>query len=184
MNFWEIYDQYYEPVRKFILATVRDEWAADDLTQETFTRVREKLDTLRDQSKASSWVFAIAHNLCRDHFRSVKKTSPRAGSEEGEVELACEASVQLKLEQSQMSQCIQDKVDLLPESHRTVIILFDVMGFTHQEVADVLGISVENAKVRLHRARRQLKSILEEHCTFEVDERNVLTCEPQEMSTS
>jgi len=52
------------------------------------------------------------------------------------------------------------------------------LGFNHAEIADILCITKENAKVRLHRARKGLKSILEKKCTFELDERNVLVCEP------
>jgi RNA polymerase sigma-70 factor (ECF subfamily) len=52
------------------------------------------------------------------------------------------------------------------------------MDFTHQEIADILGLSVENVKVRAHRGRKKMKDILKEKCTFEVDERNVLICEP------
>jgi RNA polymerase sigma-70 factor (ECF subfamily) len=52
------------------------------------------------------------------------------------------------------------------------------MEFSHQEIADILDISVENVKVRLHRARKKLKAILEEECRFEVDDRNVLICDP------
>jgi RNA polymerase sigma-70 factor (ECF subfamily) len=51
------------------------------------------------------------------------------------------------------------------------------MDFSHQEIAEILDISVENVKVRLHRARKKLKTILEENCQFEVDERNVLICD-------
>ncbi len=53
-------------------------------------------------------------------------------------------------------------------------------GFTHQEIAETLGISVENVKVKLHRARKRLKTILEEKCAFERDERNVFICMPAE----
>jgi RNA polymerase sigma-70 factor (ECF subfamily) len=52
------------------------------------------------------------------------------------------------------------------------------MEFSHQEIADILGITVKNVKVRLHRARKRLKTILEEKCAFERDERNVLICIP------
>ena len=77
-----------------------------------------------------------------------------------------------------MSRCVQEKLSLLPETLRSVIIFADIMDFSHQEIADILGLTVENAKVRLHRARKKLKAILEKECTFEVDERNVLVCEP------
>ena len=55
------------------------------------------------------------------------------------------------------------------------------MEFSHQEMAEILGITVENVKVRLHRARKKLKAILEEKCTFEKDERNVLVCDPKKV---
>ena len=77
-----------------------------------------------------------------------------------------------------MGECVQDKIRLLPESYQTVLVLFDLMEFSHQEIAEIIDISVENVKVRLHRARKKLRTILEEECTFEVDERNVLVCDP------
>ena len=52
------------------------------------------------------------------------------------------------------------------------------MDFSHQEIADILGLTVENVKVRLYRGPKKFKAILGKECTFEVDERNVLVCEP------
>ena len=83
-----------------------------------------------------------------------------------------------ELEQLQMGACVQEQINLLPEPQRIVLILYDFMGFKHVEIAEILDITKENAKVRLHRARKNLKTILEEKCTFEMDERNVLVCEP------
>ena len=177
MDLVEIHDQYYQPVRRFILASVRDESVADDLIQETFIRIQENLDSLRDPAKISSWIFRIAYHLCQDHFRTLKKSSSHEEIHDGLVNLQ-EIPIQKKLEQGEMSRCVQDQLNLLPESQRSVIIFADVMDFSHQEIADILGLSVENAKVRLHRARKKFKAILEEKCTFEVDERNVLVCDP------
>lgn len=178
MDFLEVYDHHYDRVRRFILATVKDDWVADDLVQETFVRVQKNLDGLRDQSKLSSWLFGIAYNLCMDHFRKLKSSGDTEALDVNEMEIPEEVLIQKELEQEQMGKCVQEQMDLLPESLRTVIILFDTMDFSHEEIAEVLGISVENAKVRLHRARKRLRAILEEKCTFEMDERNVLTCEP------
>ncbi len=177
MNFLEIHDQFYERVKKFILASVRDESAADDLVQEAFMKIQENLDSVRDPAKVSSWIFRIAHNLCQDHFRARKKSSSHEEIHEGLVNLQ-ETPVQKKMEQGEMSQCVQDQLNLLPESLRGVLILSDVMEFSQQEIADILGLTLENVKVRLHRARKKFKAILEDKCTFEVDERNVLVCEP------
>ena len=177
MDLLELQDQYYHRVRKFILASVRDESVADDLIQETFIKIQENLGSLRDPGKISPWIFRIAYHLCQDHFRTLKKSSSHEEIHEGLVNLQ-EIPVQKKMEQSEMSQCVQDKLNLLPEAQRSVIIFADVMDFSHQEIADILGLTVENVKVRLHRTRKKLKAILEEECTFEVDERNVLVCEP------
>jgi len=185
MDFWEIYDQYYGKVRKFILALVKDEWVADDLIQETFLKIQNNLKSLKDPLKSSSWIFRIAYNLCQDHFRQLKRSRKEERIDQEEMEdfketlIQKESDIQKELEQRQMGECVQNQMDLLPESMREVLILFDIMEFSHQEIADILGISTENVKVRLHRARKKLKAILEEKCSFEMDERNVLVCEPQ-----
>jgi RNA polymerase sigma-70 factor (ECF subfamily) len=179
MDFLEIHDQFYVRIKKFILASVRDESVADDLVQDTFIRIQENLDSVKDSSKVSSWIFRIAYNLCQDHFRSRKKSSFHEEIHDGLVNLQ-ETPLHKKVEQGEMSRCVQDKVNLLPESLRSVLIFADVMEFSHQEIANILGLSVENVKVRVHRARKKFKKILEEKCTFEVDERNVLVCEPVE----
>ncbi|SPF43669.1 putative RNA polymerase sigma factor SigZ [Syntrophobacter sp. SbD1] len=178
MEFFEIYDQYYRRVRNFILSSVRDEWAADDLTQETFIRVQGNLNTLKDSSKLASWIFRIAHNLCQDHFRNLKRTSSHEYELNEAKDVFKEAIVQKRLEQREMSSCVQDVVSLLPESFRSVITLFDVAELSHREIADILDTTVENVKVRLHRARKELRVLLEKKCAFEVDERGVLVCEP------
>jgi len=178
MDYWDIYDQYYERVRKFIFALVKDEWVADDLIQETFIKVQKNLNQVREESKLSSWIFRIAYNLCQDHFRQMIQSSKRDRALNEKKEILSEPLFQKTIEQHQMGECVQDKIRLLPESYQTVLALFDLMEFSHQEIAEILEISVENVKVRLHRARKKLKTILEEECSFEVDERNVLVCDP------
>jgi RNA polymerase sigma-70 factor (ECF subfamily) len=178
MEFFEIFDQYHGRVRKFIAASVRDQWAADDLTQETFIRAQKNLDDLRDSSKIASWLFRIAHNVCMDHFREFKRTSAKECELSEARDLFRNAIVQKKLEQGEMSACVQDVVRTLPESYRDVIMLFDIAELSHREIAEILDTTIENVKVRLHRARKELRALLEKRCTFEVDERNVLVCEP------
>jgi len=178
MDFWDIYHQYYERVRKFIFTLVRDEWAADDLIQDTFIRVQKNLNQVREASKLSAWIFKIAYNLCQDHFRKMSQSAKRDHVLDEKKEILAEPLFQKAFEQHQMGACIQDKIRRLPESHQIVLTLADLMECSHQEIADILEISVENVKVRLHRARRKLRKILEENCRFELDERNVLVCDP------
>ena len=180
MDFWKIYDQYYESVRQFILTYVRDEWVADDLIQDTFLRVQKNLDSVRDPDKISSWIFRIAYNLCHDHFRQSQSSSVNNRLIQAEIPTFKEAMVQKELEQNQMGLCVQDKMDLLPKDYRTVLILSDIMAFSQKEIAEILSISVSNVKVRVHRARKKMRAILEEHCSLGLDERSVLVCEPKE----
>jgi len=179
MDFLEGYDQHYGRVKKFILAMVKDQWAADDLIQETFMKVGGQMHTLKDPAKISSWIYRIAYNLCQDHFRGLKRdrsTSSASGFSFGMIECA---PPQDALEQAQMGVCVQDKMNLLPDPLRTVLVLYDVVEMSHKEIAAVLDISVENVKVRIHRARKKLKTILEDRCTFQRDERDVLVCLPR-----
>ena len=175
MIFLELYDQYYDQVRKFILTLVKDEWVADDLIQETFLRVDENMDKIREPEKTSSWIFRIAYNLCQDHFKNRKMVVLKTSET---TEPSFEIPLMKKIEQKQMKDCVQEKMNLLPESMRTVLVLFDIMEFSHKEIGEILSLSEENAKVRLHRARKQFKTILKEKCSFKHDERNVLLCEP------
>ena len=87
--------------------------------------------------------------------------------------------MQSDLERGEMSACVREKVDQLPESDRSVILLYDISGLSHEEIAGVLDIDVGAVRVRLHRARKKLRALLESACSFGYDERNVLVCDPK-----
>ena len=179
LNFYSIFDQYHDRLKKFVTITVKNEWAADDIVQEVFVRAHSKIDTLKDHDKIGSWLFRIAYRQCMDHFRKESRKTPEEMEDFPEVDTSSYSRTERKLEQHQMSVCVQNQMLLLPENYRTVIWLFDVLGFTLKEIADILELSVENVKIRLHRARNKFKSILSQKCSFEKDERNVLVCEPK-----
>jgi RNA polymerase sigma-70 factor (ECF subfamily) len=181
-GFYAIYDAHHDSVRRFIQATLRDPWAVDDLMQETFLRVLQKRDTIREPAKLRQWIFRIALNLCRDHLRQ-RASGPRTAQAHPESvqlleQMPAPSFTEAALASHQMTACVQHKITLLPESLRTVLWFFDVEAMPQHEIAQMLGIPVENVKVRLHRARKRLKQILQTHCTFERDERGVLVCEP------
>ncbi len=178
-SFYPIFDRHHDRIRKFIVMTVRDEWAADDLTQETFFRAYRKMPTLEDHSKMSSWLFRIAWRLCLDHFRAAGKLPEKDILAYEDRKSSDAPVVENELERGEMSICVQNQVLRLPETYRTVLWLFDVLGFSLSEIAEILDITLENVKIRLHRARKKLKSILMENCMFERDDRNVFVCIPQ-----
>jgi RNA polymerase sigma-70 factor (ECF subfamily) len=179
MDFWELYDRYYSRVRGYSRSMLRDPSASDDVVQETFMRAQANLDALREPEKVPAWLFRIAHNLCMDHLRA-RRSSHIDPSADPDAAASCEgASVQRDLERGQMSDCVRGKIDRLPETDRAVILLYDIQGLSHQEIAEVLGIEVGAVKVRLHRARKKLRAVLEDGCSFNRDDRDVLVCEPK-----
>jgi len=180
MDFWELYDRHYSRVRAYARSMLRDAAAGDDVVQETFIRAQANVEGLREPDKVLGWLLRITHNLCIDALRARQSARIDAAADPELAPAArVEPSVQLDLERAEMSACVRDQVDRLPETDRWVILLYDIAGLSHDEIARVLDIEVGAVKVRLHRARKKLRALLESACSFEHDERNVLVCEPK-----
>lgn len=188
-EFTDLVFKYRRVIHRYILTVVRDPTVAEDLTQETFLRAFRKLDTLRDDSRVSAWLYRIATNLCRDHFRRSSR-SPRGMSLEasGEDEPMREQETQAaadrpppdeRLARDEMSACVQQFIEDLPDAYRAVVLLHDLEGMTDSEIAKMLGCSLGAVKIRLHRARATLRSGLESGCDFSTDRRGVVVCEPR-----
>ncbi len=172
--------RYHERLKRFVLVTVRDAWAAEDIVQETFLRAHRKRHTLRNDDKLAPWLYQIAYRLCLDHFRARVRQREDVTADPAALKPSQTPSLEHMLERRQMSACVQRQILKLAHAYRSVIWLFDVLDFSLKETAAILGISEANVKIRLHRARRQLRTVLETHCAFERDGRNVLVCEPLE----
>ena len=80
-----------------------------------------------------------------------------------------------------MSECVNEFIDNLPHDYKTVIVLSELEGLANKEIAEILGISINNVKARLHRARAELKKALNEGCDFYHDERNTLACDRKQV---
>jgi RNA polymerase sigma-70 factor (ECF subfamily) len=179
MDFWEIYDRYYGRVRAYAAAMLRDSCTSDDVVQETFLRAQAHVDGLRDPDRVAGWLFRIAHNVCMDQLRA-RQSSHIDPAADPDAACACEPPlVERDIERREMSACVRQKIDELPATDRAVILLHDITELSHQEVAEALGIDVGAAKVRLHRARMRLRARLEDACSFERDEEDVLVCAPK-----
>jgi len=178
---------YREQIGRYLLSITHDDALAEDLTQETFVRAYEKLQSLDDRASPAAWLYRIATNLFRDRFRSSnarKRTPPAEPVGDDAIESAIDPGPRLDkaLEQSEMSSCVQRYLFELSDSYRAIILLHDVEGLTNPEIAEMLGISVHASKVRLHRARKRLAAALEKGCALSRDERSVLVCEPKPRS--
>ena len=135
----------------------------------------------------STWIYKIATNTALDRLRalSVQKEAPdgRQGSDGGEAEeeyILTEdhtPSLEASLIKKEMNECIRGIVEGLRENYRTVLVLSDFEELSNVEIAGILGISSDTVKIRLHRARANLRQELGAKCSLYRDERNELACE-------
>ena len=173
-------------VQRHLLAMVRDKSLAEELTQDTYTRALERIDQLRDPRAALAWLYRIATTVALDRLRQRRPlTVPldTVAPVGGEAEQAAErerppALLAGALESSEMSACVQGYLAALPDDYRIAILLHDAHGLSNPEVAELLGCSLATAKIRVHRARARLRETLATACSFEIDERGVLVCDP------
>ena len=162
---------------------------AEDLTQEVFMKVDRGLKEFKGESKLSTWIYRIATNTALDKLRSwpFQENSQRVtlteAGDQSQVEdggiLVEEKSLSAEREaiRKEMNECIREFVDKLPQNYRTVIILSELKDLKNQDIADILGTSLDTVKIRLHRARVKLKELFESGCEFYRNEDNELACD-------
>ncbi|MDR7869102.1 MAG: RNA polymerase sigma factor [Sporomusaceae bacterium] len=184
-DFDRIYADHRPMIRRY-LARLAGENEADDLTQETFIRVNQGLDTFKGQSSISTWIYQIATNIAADRLRSrvfKQAASTVYGPEHDQTRSsACASpppSTEDQLVRKEMNQCIQSYVGFLPGNYRTVLILSEMEGLRNSEIAAILGLSLSTVKIRLHRAREKLRQELAANCIFYRTDCNQLACEPK-----
>ncbi len=170
-------------LRGFIRSRVEDDQTAEDLLQETFLRIHQRIQTLGDQERLASWVFQIARNLIVDHYRTRGriKILPEADSETvGEP-----SSPEPVNENEVVAGWLPAAIAGLPEASRDAVRMFELEGVPQTEIAAKLGLSLSGAKSRVQRGRDRLRQVLERCCAFDVDRRgNVLEWQPRQEGSS
>ncbi len=178
-DFQRVYDEFHPRIRRY-LARLGGAADADDLTQETFARVSQALAGFRGEAALSTWIYRIATNVTLDRARRRGfQLEAHAAEPSALATLSTIPVVEDDIARREMSACVRDFVDQLPAEYRTVVVLSELEELPDREIAEVLGISLEAAKIRLHRARARLRRMLQEGCDFSRDERNEFTCEPR-----
>ena len=179
-----LYRAHFSGVHRFVFHFVQNAALADELAQDVFLKAHEAWGSFRGEAPERIWLLRIARNVCLDYLRSPRARHAKAVplDEGGEMATApgCEPplTVEQAARQAEMTDCVQQFVLSLPETLRTPLILHDMEGLTNAQIAQVLGVSLEAAKMRLHRARAGLRQMMEERCDLFYDERNVLSCLP------
>ncbi len=186
-EFRTLYEEFAPGIRRYLSRLVGGA-EAEDLAQEVFARAHRAMATRRGDSLVSTWLYRIATNTAIDRLRAASRREvPVTALPESVVEEEHEAvSEGAALEardadghviRKEMRHCILDLVDRLPPAHRAVILLGELRDLKDREIADALGITLEAAKMRLHRARGELRRVIGASCDLYRDERNELACD-------
>ena len=150
---------------------------ADDLLQETFVRVHERLDTLVDAASMRGWVATIARNVLADHHR-------RRGSAEASVDEETAARAGEDPIERTVAAWLESFMDQLDPRDAEALRFVDLAGHTQAELAERHGLTLSAAKSRVQRARAKLRARLEACCGFAFDARGgILAVEKRRRGT-
>jgi RNA polymerase sigma-70 factor (ECF subfamily) len=162
----------------FVNKLVGNPALAEDIAQETFLRATRKSAKFRGEASPQSWLSAIAMNLVRDHFRKIARL-PETVDEPTVLETVpdCHDSSEQAILKQEMSSCIARYATQLPHPQYDVVVLHDMAGLNHREIATELELSEANSRVLLHRGRDALRQILKKNCILSLGQDDI-PCEP------
>ncbi|MDJ1469888.1 RNA polymerase sigma factor [Cytophagaceae bacterium DM2B3-1] len=154
MTFEEIYTQYSPKVYRLCMGYVNDPDQAKDLVQDTFIQVWDYLPGFRNESGVGTWVFTIATNTC---LRQLKKEKKQVRTEMP-LQLEEKPADTMDEQVAFLYKCIAS----LEENERLIISLV-LEEVPQKQIADIIGISEGNIRVRIHRIKEKLSSIMKYH---------------------
>ena len=152
-EFIEMFNRLYAPVRNFIYYQTGDKDFADDIAQDTFSKVWEKRESVR-QETAKSLVYTIASNLCKNRFEHNKIVLEFA-SNYRQTEVT--ASPEFEMEMNEFNDRLKNAINSLNDKNRTVFLMNRIDGLTYNEIAENLGLSVKAIEKRMKNALDELK---------------------------
>jgi len=161
-----VWAEFSDTLKRFILQRVGNEQAAEDILQDVFMKIHAGIAGLSDERRLQGWVYQITRNAIVDFYR---KPQPAQDLPEDLVAINGDdddSDVERKLALS-----LRGMVEQLPEEYRQAMILTAFEGLTQKEVADRLGLSLSGAKSRVQRGREKLRDLLLDCCHLEFDRR-------------
>ncbi|MEJ5251351.1 MAG: sigma-70 family RNA polymerase sigma factor [Chthonomonadetes bacterium] len=163
--FEKLHRKYVRLVYSVVYRMVPGE-EAHDLTQEVFIRAFKNIRSFRGDSSFRAWLLRIAHNLCCNRLRDMKRQSAEsleemAERENGGYEPASDEDLQAHVEREELQRKVREVLARLPEDYRTMLILRDFEQLSYEEISHITGLTIANVKSRLHRARQAFKRLFE-----------------------
>ena len=158
----QIWKEYYQQLRNYIVRKIKDPAEADDILQDVFLKIHSHIHTLKDDTKLQSWVFQITRNTIIDYYRSRKQEDsipewvfPDKDDQNDDVLRG-------------LSECLLPMIDQLSDSYKEAVLLSEIQGYTQKEVSEHLGLSLSGAKSRIQRGRSMLKELFTNCCQFNI----------------
>jgi RNA polymerase sigma-70 factor (ECF subfamily) len=152
----DLYDRHVDRVYRVAFRLAGDDDAARDITQETFIRAFDRLAEFRHESSLGTWLHSIAVSISLGALRKQSRHDKR--------HMPIEAASDLGRDDSHADVDLREKlhaaIEALPAGYRTVFVMYEIEGYTHQEIADTLGVAETTSKGQLFRARAKLRESL------------------------
>jgi RNA polymerase sigma-70 factor (ECF subfamily) len=162
-----IVERYKDKIFTSIYLLVKDKYLAEDIFQDVFIKI---IDTLRggrytDEGKFLPWAMRIAHNMCVDHFRKVKRSPSIKTSDDHDIFEVLnfnESSPKEKIMTSQSHDRVRKLVDMLPEDQKEVIIMRHYADLSFKEIAELTNCSINTALGRMRYGLINLRKMMTE----------------------
>ncbi|KGJ95379.1 RNA polymerase, sigma-24 subunit, RpoE, ECF subfamily [Colwellia psychrerythraea] len=156
--FYQLYEKYHRRIYALCWRMLADKDSAEDVCQEVFVVLWQKINNFRGESKFSTWLYSVATNVVLGHLRKHKNWLQRVFSIEEQGANVAEPHVGLT--DDSMLTMLDQHIACLPERARLVFVLFAVEGYRHEEIAAMLKMAVGSSKSQYHRAKSLLKESL------------------------
>lgn len=190
LEFNRIFKEYQPKILRY-LTRLTGMYEAEDLSQEVFIKVESGLKNFRGESQLSTWIYRIATNTAVDRMRSpsfkykVNEGIPSEPVQKDDLDTEDKdlftgevtESTDQQYVRKEMNSCIRNFIENLPENYKTVVILSELEELKNKEIAEILHLTLDTVKIRLHRARAQLRKKLQSDCSFYRNEQNELSCD-------
>ena len=150
----QLYEAHARRVYTVVRRLVGDDHLAEDLSQEAWVRAFEKLHLFRGEAAFGTWIYRLATNVAVNRLRR--------SSKRGNVEKAAEMPTVVKAPDDAVvsRRVLSESMDQLPPGYRRVLVLHDVEGWTHEEIAETLSCSAGTSKSQLHKARARMRQLI------------------------
>ncbi|MBN2638657.1 MAG: RNA polymerase sigma factor [Bacteroidales bacterium] len=158
--------QYRDMVFTLALKILKNREEAEEVAQDVFIKVYQSLNRFQGKSKLSTWVYRIAYNHSLNQLKANQKNRNTGTLENIQpINGNYEPDAFEMIQKTENSQTLQNALGLLPETDQIIVTLYYYEELPVKEIAEIVGLSVQNVKVKLHRSRQKLYETLKDKIT-------------------